>query len=143
MLFTTWVSAQQLLPAPGPASTPCSPAPRAHTTISDKVKPQHHSFPKASPPILLKHRTAHVLHADLEKCKVTQRLPQARSFCILGKKLLDKEESMRATEEGKKSGIGNLLPQNRTPGKLMNLAMSNQNVYKSRTFPALRVPAQS
>lgn len=73
-----------------------------------------------------------MLHADLEKCKVTQRLPQARSFCILGKKLLDKEESMRVTEEGKKSGEGNLLPQNRITGKLMNLAMSNQNVSKSR-----------
>lgn len=44
-----------------------------------------------------------MLHADLEKCKVTQRLQQARSFCILGKKLLDKEESMIATEEGKKN----------------------------------------
>lgn len=43
-----------------------------------------------------------MLHTDLEKCKVTQRLPQARNFCILGKKLLDKEDSMRATEEGKK-----------------------------------------
>lgn len=73
-----------------------------------------------------------MLHTDLEKCKVTQRLPQARNFCILGKKLLDKEDSMRATEEGKKSGRGNLLPQNRITGKLMNLAMSNQNVYKSR-----------
>lgn len=43
-----------------------------------------------------------MLHADLEKCKVTQRLPEARSFCILGKKLLDKEDSMRAIEEGEK-----------------------------------------
>lgn len=77
---------------------------------SDKVKPKHHCFPKALPPVLLKHRTSQVLLADLEKCKITQRLPQARSFCILGKKLHDKEDSMRATEEEKKSGRGNLPP---------------------------------
>lgn len=119
--------------SPGPASIPCHPAPRAQTTISDRVKPQHHCFPKALPPILLKHRTSHVLHADLEKCKITQRLPQARSFCILGKKPHDNENSMRATEGEKKRQS---TPQNRITDKLGNLGMGNQSVCKLKSCSA-------
>lgn len=95
MPLATRVSAQQP-PTPSPASPPCSPAPRTQSTISDKVKPQHLCFPKVSLPLLLKHKTSHVLDADLGKREITGRLPQVRSFCILGK-THDQEASARIT----------------------------------------------
>lgn len=122
--YFTWVSAQLLLPAPGPASSPCGPAPRAQNTVSDKVKPQQQCFPKALPPILLKHRTAHVLYADLEKCKITQRLPQARSFCILGKKTSMTRKTAQDPWKRKNIRKKQSTPQNRITDKPGKLGMS-------------------
>lgn len=79
-----------------PTRTHCSPAPGLSPPLSDKVKPQYLCFPKASLPLLLKHKTSHTLHADQGKHKITQMLTTGKSFCILGK-THDQEVSAKTT----------------------------------------------